>query len=101
MKRSKEVSRRRPADRGEVSRKSSTERVHNWDEEVASLPTGTFSAYAASHRFAKNARVMHPVFGPGLVLKVEGTKLEILFKDGMKKLVHNPAGTEPPAPEAT
>jgi len=41
-----------------------------------------------STRFSKGDLITHPKFGKGLVLGVEGTRIEVLFQDGKKKLGH-------------
>ncbi len=98
IKRTREVSRRRPHEIDDSSSKK-PERVYKWDEDVVPRLTGPQVTYAATHRYAKESLVLHKLFGVGLVTRVEGAKLEILFKDGAKKLAHNPAGTPPPAVE--
>ncbi|WP_394837808.1 hypothetical protein LVJ94_12930 [Pendulispora rubella] len=60
----------------------------NWEAEVASKPDEAFSPYALTTRFDKGQLVTHPKFGKGLVTFVEGTRIEILFQEGTKKLGH-------------
>jgi len=51
--------------------------------------TATARRYAAAERFAPPDLVMHATFGLGLVTKVkEGNKIEVLFPDGPRVLVH-------------
>jgi hypothetical protein len=57
-------------------------------KEVESKPDGSFVPFAMSTRFAKGDLITHPKFGKGLVLGVEGTRIEVLFQDGKKKLGH-------------
>ncbi len=47
-----------------------------------------FSPYATTTKFAKGALVSHSKFGKGLVVSVEGSRIEVLFEDGVKKLGH-------------
>ena len=95
IKRSREVTRRRAPDRDDSYRgKKEPERVYSWDTDVAAHAGEPFVAYAATHRFAKDTRLEHKVFGKGIVTRVEGTKIEVLFKEGTKKLAHNPTGTD-------
>jgi len=54
--------------------------------EVESKPDSAFVPFAMSERFAKGALILHPKFGKGLVVGVEGPRIEVLFKDGKKKL---------------
>jgi hypothetical protein len=56
--------------------------------EVEGKPEGSFVPFAMSSRFAKGDLITHPKFGKGLVLGVEGTRIEVLFQDGKKKLGH-------------
>lgn len=101
IKRSREVSRRRPSDGGSFeSSKKKDERVYTWDDDVAPRVGEPFFAYAASHKYAKDSLLEHSVFGKGIITKVEGTKIEVLFQPGPKKLVHNPAGSEAPKAQA-
>jgi hypothetical protein len=59
-----------------------------WAAEVESKPAGSFVPFALSSRFAKGDLIMHPKFGKGLVLDVEGARIQVLFQDGKKKLGH-------------
>jgi hypothetical protein len=58
-----------------------------WSE-VDSKPDETFLPFALSSRYAKGDLIRHPKFGKGVVLLVEGTRIEVLFQDGKKKLGH-------------
>lgn len=59
-----------------------------WDEIVASQPDESFSPYSVGASFERNALVNHVKFGKGVVLGVDGKKIEVLFSDGVKKLAH-------------
>ncbi len=59
----------------------------SWSE-VDSKPDDAFVPFALSRRYAKGDLILHPKFGKGLVLDVEGTRIEVLFQDGKKKLGH-------------
>jgi hypothetical protein len=54
--------------------------------DVESKPEGSFVPFVLSTRYAKGSLILHPKFGKGLVLGVEGTRIEVLFHDGKKKL---------------
>jgi hypothetical protein len=54
--------------------------------DVEAKPEASFVPFAMSSRYAKGALISHSKFGKGLVLGVEGTRIEVLFKDGKKKL---------------
>jgi hypothetical protein len=57
--------------------------------EVESKPDDAFVPFQLSSRYAKGDLISHPKFGKGLVLGVEGTRIEVLFQDGKKKLGHS------------
>jgi hypothetical protein len=61
---------------------------YNWDQAVGAQPETSFVPYAFKTVFPKEALINHPVFGKGIVTAVEGKKIEVLFKDGKKKLAH-------------
>jgi hypothetical protein len=56
--------------------------------DVDAKPEGSFVPFALSSRYAKGDLILHPKFGKGLVLNVEGTRIEVLFQEGKKKLGH-------------
>jgi hypothetical protein len=57
--------------------------------DVESRPDESCVAFTLSARYAKGDCIMHPKFGKGLVLNAEPTRIEVLFKDGKKKLGHS------------
>jgi hypothetical protein len=59
-----------------------------WAGEVEPKPEGSFLPFVLSSRYAKGNLILHPKFGKGLVLGVEGARIEVLFQDGKKKLGH-------------
>ena len=56
--------------------------------DIESRPAESFVPFALSSRFAKGDLILHSKFGKGIVLSVEGTRIEVLFQDGKKKLGH-------------
>src|SRR5262249_52094583 len=56
--------------------------------EIDAKPDDTFVPFALSSRYAEGDLIRHPKFGKGQVLVVEETRIEVLFKDGKKKLGH-------------
>jgi len=64
------------------------EQEYNWDQTVGAQPEASFQSYALKTTFPKEALINHPVFGKGIVTAVEAKKIEVLFKDGKKKLAH-------------
>jgi hypothetical protein len=58
-----------------------------WSD-VEAKPDESFVPFVLANRYAKGDLIRHPKFGKGLVLGVEGTRIEVLFHDGKKKLGH-------------
>jgi hypothetical protein len=56
--------------------------------DVETKPDESFVPFVLSSRYSKGDLLMHPKFGKGLVVHVEGSRIEVLFKDGKKKLGH-------------
>ncbi len=94
MKRSKEV-RRRGREGGEddgfLSGKN-PQKQWDWEKDVSPQPDESFTKYAPQARFARDALIMHPKFGKGVVVDVDTQRVEVLFQDGPKKLAHGLAG---------
>ncbi len=63
-------------------------RKWEWEKDVGAHPDESFTAYSPSARFTKEALVVHPKFGKGVVVDVEQQRVEVLFADGPKKLAH-------------
>ena len=59
-----------------------------WAEHLAGKGDEAFLQYAMTSRYAKGQLVSHAKFGKGVVVGVEGTRIEVLFEDGPKKLGH-------------
>jgi len=62
-------------------------------DEYATLVTGrdaqSARAYSPQERFAPKELIAHPSFGLGVVtLLKDRTKIDVLFRDGLKTLVH-------------
>ena len=51
-------------------------------------PARPVKVYAASMRYEVGDRIAHPKLGTGVVQAVEQTKVDILFEDGRRTLVH-------------
>lgn len=58
------------------------------DEVIAEKADSNFVDYSPSRTFARNELVNHSKFGKGIVISVDATRAEILFTEGLKKLVH-------------
>jgi hypothetical protein len=59
-----------------------------WKDVVADQPEQAFAAYNSAATFARDALILHPKFGKGVVVEVDGNKVHILFEEGIRKLVH-------------
>lgn len=57
-----------------------------WIELCSDVDAERAIAYAMTGKFRMNALVRHPVFGLGIVRRVDVGKVEILFQDGKKLL---------------
>lgn len=89
MKRSKEVRRRgRDGDENDFFSNKPAAKQWDWEKDVSSQPDEVFNAYSPKARFAKDAFVVHPKFGKGVVIDVEPSRVEVLFQEGPKKLAH-------------
>jgi hypothetical protein len=64
------------------------EPVKTWAEHMEGKGDDAFAAYAMSATFQKGAYITHTKFGKGVVIGVEGPRIEVLFEDGSKKLGH-------------
>jgi hypothetical protein len=60
----------------------------SWKEDVAEQPDSSFVPYALTNHYAKGVLIAHASFGKGLVIAVDGTRVEVLFEAGKKKLGH-------------
>jgi hypothetical protein len=64
------------------------EPVKTWAELLEGKTDEQFAAYAMTARYDKGALILHSKFGKGVVVGVEGPRIEVLFEDGPKKLGH-------------
>lgn len=60
----------------------------SWAEHMAGKDDGAFVPYALTSKYEKGALIQHPKFGKGMVTGVEGSKVEVSFEEGTKKLGH-------------
>jgi hypothetical protein len=61
----------------------------SWAEHTAGKEDAAFVPYAMTAKYEKGALIRHPKFGKGVVTHVEGTKVEVSFEEGTKKLGHS------------
>jgi hypothetical protein len=59
-----------------------------WADAVSQKADDMFIPHAMTTHFLCGSLISHTVFGKGLVLSVDGAKIEVLFEDGKKKLAH-------------
>lgn len=77
-------------------------RERKWQKAVSGRPEGELINYAASHSYQPDELVNHPTLGAGIVVRlVEGSKIEVLFRDGPKTLVHARSADNPPKERLT
>ncbi len=89
MKRAKEVRRRgRDGEESDFFSSKAAAKQWDWEKDVASQPDELFNKYSPQARFAKDAFLLHPKFGKGVVLDVDASRVEVLFQEGPKKLAH-------------
>lgn len=60
----------------------------NWKAAVGDRDEATALGYRPTLRFGEGNLITHAKFGVGVVTRAEGTKCEILFKDGPRIMVH-------------
>ncbi len=65
-----------------------TSGVPDWAEITGDKPDSAFVAYAPAQTYGRNDLVQHAKFGRGVVLAVDGSRIEVLFQEGVKKLGH-------------
>jgi hypothetical protein len=67
---------------------SAKEKEPTWADAMTDKPEDAFVPHSMTTHFESGALISHTVFGKGLVLSVDGAKIEVLFQDGKKKLAH-------------
>jgi hypothetical protein len=83
----------RRADSAEAGKgaSSAAAKVPKWKDVVEAQPDETFAKYNPAKTFAMGAMILHAKFGKGVVVEVDGNKMQILFEEGTKKLMHGGA----------
>jgi hypothetical protein len=59
-----------------------------WAEQIEGKSDDAFVPYSMTSKYAKGTLLVHPKFGKGVIVNVEGPRIEVLFEDGAKKLGH-------------
>ena len=60
-----------------------------YEQHMEGKTDADFAPFAMTSTYAKGALITHPKFGKGVVVAVEGLRVEVLFADGTKKLGHS------------
>jgi hypothetical protein len=60
----------------------------DWGTAVGPRPDADFVPYAPATTFALSTLILHAKFGKGVVVGVDGNKVDILFEQGIRKLLH-------------
>jgi len=71
-----------------VESSATAEPAKTWEESVAGKADDAFAAYSMKSEYAKGALIAHPKFGKGVVTRVEGRRIDVLFAEGRKTLGH-------------
>ena len=60
----------------------------SYEQHMEGKSDDLFAPFSVNATYAKGALITHPKFGKGVIVAVEGLRVEVLFADGMKKLSH-------------
>ncbi|MDP3278699.1 MAG: hypothetical protein Q8Q09_26145 [Deltaproteobacteria bacterium] len=60
-----------------------------WQEAVGDRDASAFKTWSMTAHFNQNELLEHPKFGRGVVVFVQGPRIEVLFQDGKKMLGHS------------
>jgi hypothetical protein len=74
------------ADKAYFKKKVDPEKTY--EQEMEGKTDDNFAAFSMSQTYEKGALITHSKFGKGVVVFVEGSRIEVLFADGKKKLGH-------------
>lgn len=64
----------------------------SWETLQTSIGTGKVSNYRMTEAFQAQTAIQHPSFGVGFVTSVTPNKIEVVFKESVRLLVHNYKG---------
>jgi hypothetical protein len=59
----------------------------SWQDSIAGKSDADFVSYTMQKSFGLGMLLDHPKFGKGVVLNVDGKKMEVLFAEGKRLLV--------------
>tara|TARA_B100001248_G_scaffold251745_2_gene227187 strand:+ start:12344 stop:12733 length:390 start_codon:yes stop_codon:yes gene_type:complete len=77
------------AKRQKSLRTKKTKTLGNWQEIQEHLDKEKASEYSIRSKFDEKQTILHTKFGFGYVMKADPTKIEVVFQEGVKSLVHN------------
>jgi hypothetical protein len=60
----------------------------SYEERLSKLDEEKAMPYRMDEGFEVNDAIRHPRFGLGFVLRVRESRIEVLFKEGLKVLIH-------------
>ncbi|MFH1728103.1 MAG: hypothetical protein ABIA04_06765 [Pseudomonadota bacterium] len=70
------------------SKPTKTEQISQWHQLIAATTMEDVRMYSISSKFVPADIIDHKTFGKGFVIKELGSKIEVLFEDGNKILIH-------------
>lgn len=78
------------SERASAHSRAERDLVAAWEHAIAGQPATAFKPYRITLALSMGELVRHSKFGDGVVYRVvDPTKVEILFKDGVKMMAHN------------
>ena len=84
---------RDPSPPEQVEETEEERKEREWSEALDARAGETAAPYRTTSRFAEGQIVEHVKFGRGLVRRVDGGKIEVIFKDGARLLAHGMQGS--------
>ncbi len=77
------------ATRKKPVKRTTKSRARSWTSVMAQRTPDDAGAYSMTERFEADQLISHPRFGLGVVRTAAGNKIEVLFEEGTKLLVHD------------
>ena len=63
--------------------------VKHWEEAKANAINKVPITYSMNQKFQKNNLICHPTLGEGVVMNAYDNKIDVIFRNDIKPLVHN------------
>jgi hypothetical protein len=73
------------------AKKTAAANHHKSEFDSLMAKSGETAKYSMKVKFATNQKLQHPKFGPGVVRNSFSDKIEVVFQDEVRQLVHNRA----------